>query len=188
LIIDRKTSSCILIDPGSFNGNDKLETFIQSNNLKINYVIITHEHFDHIAGVNALMSTFEFELICSELTAKALIDTKMNLSAFNDQLEPVVILHVPKIIHNGDELLFANKTLRFFYTPGHSPGSMCITFDDCFFSGDTLLQIHKPRLNLPGSNKDQYKITLEKLKIILKDGMCIYPGHGDTYFYNTDKN
>lgn len=184
IITNNIDKSCIVIDPGSFHNNKLLEKHIIKNQLNVSHVILTHEHFDHIAGVNAMMSYSQFKLLCSAETFEALTDTKKNLSAYNEQMEPIIIYNSAIIIHDGDRIDFAGEILQFYSTPGHSPGSICFTYGQMFFSGDTLLQNQRTRLNLPGSNSTDYKSTLEKLKTILKIGMKIHPGHGKIYVLN----
>lgn len=187
LIKDINTQLCIIIDPGSCNYNSELQEFIKLNKLSISFVILTHEHFDHIAGVNSLLLDFKFELLCSKATAKALTDTKLNLSEFNDLIEPVYISKNPKIVNDRDEINFGGEKILFYHTPGHSQGSMCITFSKNFFSGDTILKNFKTRLNLPGSNKIQYNSSIERIKPVLIEGMNIYPGHGEPFIYDNNE-
>lgn len=183
LIIDKDASCCIIIDPGSLDGNSNLERFINDNKLTIKFVILTHEHFDHIGGVNTLQSSFQFDLLCSLEAAKALTDSKKNLSAYNDQMESVNVNITPVIAKENEEIYFAGNNMKFHYTPGHSPGSMCFSYGNHFFSGDTLLHNQKARLNLPGGDKRQYEATLEKLKTVLFRGMLVNPGHGNAFTF-----
>lgn len=185
LIIREKTNECIIVDPGSYEKNDCLYTFIGENNLKICAVVLTHEHFDHIAGVNNLILNFKFDLICSTEGAAGIKNSRKNLSAYNDQLAPIEITISPKIVHDRQEFEFADTRLIFIYTPGHSPGSMCFSIDNYFFSGDTILLNHKTRLNLPGSNRKLFFESLEKIKSIIKSGMQIFPGHGDCFEFDS---
>jgi len=183
LVYDLDFSLCIIIDPGTFDDTDFLNIFLKDTCLSVEYVIITHEHFDHIAGVINLQKNYQFDLICSKDTAIGLTDPKRNLSAYNDQMNPLIITQKPTILSDGDVLNLLGSKFRFINTPGHSPGSMCFLFDQHFFSGDTLLNQQKTRLNLPGSDKNQYKLSLEKINLYLKHGMRVYPGHGDSFIY-----
>ena len=183
LVYDIDSSSCIIIDPGTFDETNVLTIFLEDNGLNVKYVILTHEHFDHIAGVINLQKNFQFDLICSKYTAIGLTDPKRNLSAFSDQIKPIIITQKPTILNNSDLISLLGLKFQFFNTPGHSAGSMCFLFDQHFFSGDTLLNELKTRLNLPGSDKNQYKLSLEKINHFLKHGMRVYPGHGDSFIY-----
>ena len=50
-------SKCIIVDPGSSSNIEILE-FLKLNNLSPEYIFLTHEHFDHIWGLNDLKSIF----------------------------------------------------------------------------------------------------------------------------------
>jgi glyoxylase-like metal-dependent hydrolase (beta-lactamase superfamily II) len=183
VVIDEETGRCIVVDPGSYDDNQHLEEYITKNKFTIIFVVLTHEHFDHIAGIDKLYSKFPFELICTKETAIGISNSRRNLSFFNDLMLPVVINTTPSIVMDSCQLLFKNETLTFYHTPGHSPGSMCFIIDQYFFSGDTLLHAYNTRLNLPGSNKKQFAETLVKLKQIIEPGMIICPGHGNCFKY-----
>ena len=183
LIYNKDSSSCIIVDPGTYDDTNNLSLFLKANNLNLNYVVLTHEHFDHIAGLINLMEHWNFEILCSENTALALKDPKKNLSTFNDQMNPVIINQEPTVLDDNEKLTILGTKFQFLLSPGHSPGSMCFLFDQYFFSGDTLLNQQKIRLNLPGSDKNQYKLSLEKINGYLKHGMRVYPGHGDSFIY-----
>ena len=183
LVYDIDLSSCIVIDPGTIDETNHLNNFLNDTGLIVEYVIITHEHFDHFAGVTSLQKNYQFDLICSKDTAIGLSDPKRNLSAYNDQMNPLIISQKPMILSDGDALNLLGSQFRFINTPGHSPGSMCFLFDKHFFSGDTLLNEQKTRLNLPGSDKNQYNLSLKKINHYLKQGMRVYPGHGETFIY-----
>ena len=184
LIYNKDSTSCILVDPGTYDNTNHLSHFLKANNLNLNYVILTHEHFDHIAGVISLQEKYQFELCCSKNTEVALTDPKRNLSAFNDQMNPVIINHEPTVLGGNEELILLGTKFHFLLTPGHSPGSLCFLFEQNFFSGDTLLNQQKARLNLPGSDKNQYKLSMQKINQFLKPGMTVYPGHGEPFIYN----
>jgi len=179
-------SSCIVVDPGS-NDNQLLIDYINSNCLIVKDVILTHEHFDHIAGVIDLHSKYKLELICSIETAKGIGNSKKNLSAFNDQIRPVEIQIIPSIVKDNEQIIFGNSKLCFYNTPGHSTGSMCFSIDNYFFTGDTLLYNRKTRLNLPGSNKEHFAETIKKLIHVMKPGMQVCPGHGHYFVHNVDQ-
>lgn len=177
------SASCIIIDPGTFDKVDDLNVFVRDNSLSVDQVVLTHEHFDHIAGLINLLEHWDFEILCSENTAEALRDPKKNLSAFNDQMRPIIINKKPTILNDFEERTLLGKKFQFILTPGHSPGSLCFLFKQNFFSGDTILNQQKTRLNLPGSNKEEYTLSIEKIKKRLKSGMTIHPGHGNSFMY-----
>jgi len=183
VITSEDSFSCIVVDPGSLE-NQSLINYLDANNLSVSKVILTHEHFDHIGGVINLYSKFEFQLLCSLKTAVGIADNRINLSYYHDQIQPIEIFITPKIVNDNDELIFGGNPLTFYLTPGHSAGSTCFNIGNYFFTGDTILDNKKTRLNLPGSSKKYFAETKIKLDNLLKFDMRICPGHGDCFIYN----
>lgn len=78
-------------------------------------------------------------------------------------------------------LNWAGNDIELFSTPGHSPGSVCITFNRKLFTGDSLLE-KGPMNRFPGGSKSDYLLkTLPFLKRQIKKVDIIFPGHGKEY-------
>ena len=173
--------SCIVIDPGTENNVALLE-YLDVNQLNIKEVILTHEHYDHIAGVNDLSIKKSFNLICSKSAAWGIGNSKANFSYYVDGYETYEIKREVSIIGDRETISFGDCEIIIYETPGHSPGSICFNIDQNLFTGDTLLNGTKVPLNLPGSNKANYRTSIEKLKKTFRSEIMIYPGHGEPYF------
>ena len=85
VIYEEDYRSCIIIDPGT-NGSTEVIKFIDSKKLIPDYVILTHEHFDHIWGVNALVEFADPLIIASQYCANMVKDEKKNLSLFYGEI------------------------------------------------------------------------------------------------------
>lgn len=57
LVLDENAKRCIIIDPGS-EKSEKEINFLSANNLTLDYIFITHEHIDHLWGVNSLIDRY----------------------------------------------------------------------------------------------------------------------------------
>ena len=180
MIWDTKKDDCIIVDPGTENNNE-LFKFLESNQLSVEAVILTHEHYDHIAGVNSLFERFSFSLICSRAAGLGIANSKSNFSIYKEEYETIEISKVDKIIDDGETSELLNKEIKFYETPGHSPGGICFNIGLNLFVGDTILNGTKVPLKLPGSNKAHYRNSVERLKKIFQLEMMIYPGHGDPF-------
>ena len=77
---------CIVIDPGSEN-NEELISFFEKENIYPSYIILTHEHFDHILGANSLKEIYNSKIVCSEICSELISNSKKNLSLFYKNLD-----------------------------------------------------------------------------------------------------
>lgn len=174
---------CLIIDPGSKYPQDVID-YIKANNLILDYIILTHEHFDHCWGVNAILSHFSAKLITTRKTEEYL---RIPMNYFNklyyDSEEMFCIENVDDTVENlGMRLAWCGQTIEFIETKGHTDKSMCIVFNNSFFSGDTLLYKTKPHIKRKygGSIKD-FIDTISKIYERFKDEVMVYPGHGEKF-------
>lgn len=181
IIYQRNCASCIIVDPGS---KDSVEiiAFITKNNLKPEFVILTHEHFDHIWGVNELKLNYNVKIICSQLCSDKIVDRKKNMSIFYDQIGfetyPCDIS-----IESVENILFWNDIkIDFIRTPGHTDCSISFLISDNIFVGDFIIPGFKTVTKLPSGSKND---LIESLNFIKenhkKQNFKVYPGHGDLF-------
>ncbi len=174
-------SNCIIIDPGTEDCED-LISIIDKRNLKPEYIFLTHEHFDHIWGVNTLKQKYSIKVVCSQECAERIIDKKRNLSLFYNQkgfyLNVADIFFHERLFY----MIWQGINIEFIKTKGHSEGSICIKIENNLFSGDSMIKGEKTVLKLPESNKEKLIRSLNYLKSNYLDTK-IYPGHGSSFYF-----
>ena len=176
-----ESTNCIIVDPGTKN-NEELLAFISSNELIPQYIILTHEHFDHCWGVNCLVEKYRIPIVCSHSCSEAIRFEKRNCSVFYDNNKRFVILSPTISIESVNcKLLFANKEIYFFETPGHSDASICFTIEKVLFTGDTLIEGTRTITKLPSGSILKLKESLAKINKYKGQGLIVYPGHGDLF-------
>lgn len=182
LVVDEEAKQCIVIDPGSEKSEREI-SFIQEHKLKLDYVLVTHEHSDHNWGVNALIEFFpDVKLVCSEECAKRVNKLyKAYFLLYYDDPNYRYDLRQPDILIKSDEdtLNWNGHKIEFILTPGHSYGSMCIKADDMLFTGDTIMP-NKPYFNGRDSSRNDWSESVKKLQQIIPLDTIIRPGHGDS--------
>ena len=158
-------------------------------------VLLTHEHFDHIIGLNRIRDccVSSCVVIAGKTCSERIQDTKVNLSAYADVLAELGGKQIPEhwspFSCKAADITFDNRyafrwrehAVEFFSTPGHSAGSCCIMLDDMLFVGDTVME-NNLMVKFPGSSKKLYRsVTVPLLeKWLLGNRVsCVYPGHGD---------
>lgn len=166
---------CVLIDCGDA---EPLLWAIRSEGLSCTHVLLTHGHFDHIAGVSAFLSATGAKVLIHADDADMLTDSVKNLSCyFGDALtfQPADVL-----LKDGDVIEAAGLSIRVLHTPGHTKGGVSYVIDDekMAFTGDTLMQDAYGRTDFPGgSDRILYHSIVDGL-FSLPDTFRLYPGHG----------
>ena len=176
---------CIVVDPGS-EDNSELHSFLESERLPPQYIILTHEHFDHCWGVNALREKYPaVKLVCSAICSEAIQSIKKNYSVFYQQpgfeLAPADIL--------TEDLPFGLdwQSYHFSFLParGHSAAGILIFVDKNLFTGDSLIKDIKTVTKLKTGSKAEQQKTIELLNTMKGQGLTIYPGHGEAFLLDS---
>ena len=166
----------LLIDPGG--EADKILETLKERELKLDAILLTHGHFDHIAAVDEVAAATGAPLYCPQKDKRALSDPQSNLSSLFTR-SPLYIETVPaRLLKEWDVIPFGGERLTVLETPGHTPGSVCYMADGALFTGDTLFAQGCGRTDLPGGDKEALEDSLSRL---LKLGdVAVYPGHGES--------
>ena len=176
VLVGEVDSNCIVIDPGTEDCQELL-AFLDAHGLQVQYIFLTHEHIDHIIGCKALKERYpQAKLICSDLCAQNLNNTRLNLSRFAEQFTPE-----PELTYT-DYLSFEWQGVQatFFKAMGHSQGSSCALIDVCLFVGDTFIYHYKTTTTLPGAARQDLVKTFDSLlNDFCNESILVYPGHFD---------
>lgn len=142
-------------------------------------VFLTHTHFDHLYGINALVEHFPDCIVYTcEHGKEGLYSDKLNYSRYHGT--PLVYQgNIVSIVKEGERIeLCPNLSVQVFETPGHDWSCLTYIIDDAVFSGDSYLPGVKVFTKLLRGNKEQAEES-EKRIIELSHGKTLYPGHGD---------
>lgn len=181
-VIPASQNCVIIIDPGDPDISSLLNLLRLDGEKEIK-VLLTHEHADHCAGLYPLYSIQAFELICTKTVSNIIADQKLNLSKYLEHVKPFDVKITATIISDTESIDICKNSFTFIETPGHSPGSCCVFFNNIVFTGDTILNDTKTPLYLPNSDKKIYSKSLQKLKNLILPGMTIYAGHGEPFIW-----
>ena len=150
-----------LIDSG-YGQDDIADTYIEYaknvSKAKIDYIIITHAHPDHISGANILIRKTGAQVILHSAE--------------------VTDMPIDKRVNDGDIISLGGIDLEVVHTPGHNPGHICLYIrkSKIMFSGDHVLAKTTTALQPPWGDMTQYIDSLRKL--LKYDIDLMLPAHG----------
>ena len=176
---------------------DPFEDVQAAKGLTVDTILLTHEHYDHISGVNAWKEATDAPVLCSKVCADNIQNPRMNLARhfreFCELQTWIELKEIPK--SNPDyfcsaDIVFEDKmTLKWqghefslFEIPGHSLGSIGIMLDGTdFFSGDSLTENGRIELRMPGGSLKKWMETGRRRMELIPEGTRVWPGHFDSF-------
>jgi glyoxylase-like metal-dependent hydrolase (beta-lactamase superfamily II) len=164
IAICQKTGDSLLIDtPAEASAiMDRLE----GTNPK--YILLTHNHFDHLGALAELHSKLKVPLAAHALDAAGLPSP------------PDLLLS------DGDDISVGSLKFEVMHTPGHTPGSLCFRVGGYLISGDTIFSGGPGKTGSPGAFRQIIESITTKI-FVLPDDTQIYPGHGDSTVLNKER-
>jgi len=179
---DDETKESAVIDPGTSTSDEEkiLVDFISSEDLKIKYLINTHCHIDHILGCKFVKDKYNPVYFAPEKDIPLLEHAHQQAQMFD-----IVMEEPPKpdqLIDEASNISLGNSKLKFLFTPGHTPGEVCIYLEKekICITGDVLFNESIGRTDLWGGDYNTLIDSIEKKLLTLPDDIVIYPGHGDS--------
>ena len=172
LLIDEKSKEAVLIDC-SFVDNG-VKAALDEAGAKLKYILLTHGHFDHIAGIR----TTEAKVVMHEKDMGILNNSNFYLSAFG--VPEIVIPKIDIFVNDGDVLKAGDIDIKVIHTPGHTQGGVCYLIENMLFSGDTIFRESVGRCDMEGGDFNQIVESIKTKIFTLPEEIQIYPGHGES--------
>jgi len=171
-----ESKKAVIIDPGA--DGEKIYRWILEKGLKVDYILLTHGHVDHIGGVDELRDLLGNVLVGIHADdAGMLTDGKKNLSSY---FGPGLVLQSADfLLQDGQEITIGREKLKVLTTPGHSPGGVCFLGNEGLFSGDTLFAGSIGRTDFPGGSLEQLLQGVKDKLLTLPEDTRVFPGHGE---------
>ncbi len=184
LVVDENSKKAFIVDPGG--NNSKLVDYAKANEIDVEYIILTHGHGDHIGGVKAYQAEFPAaKVVAHEAEKELLLDPRLNHSPMTCGVP--ISLAADLYVNDEETLAVGEMLLRFLFTPGHTPGGMCIYTGNALFSGDTLFAQSIGRTDFPGSSFEAIIHSIKSKLFVLPDNTEVFPGHMGNTTIATEK-
>ena len=157
LVFDEPGGTGVFID-----GNDNVEPLIKAardNDLQIAAVLLTHQHHDHLAGLERLSEEFGAPILAHELTARE-------------------VDGVDRTLTDNETVSFGGLDVVALFTPGHAPGHLAFLVNETdVFTADVLFKGTVGGTRAPGATGfADLKASVERL-LSLPGETRIHPGH-----------
>lgn len=189
-LLIREYGHCIVIDPGTKEQAD-VRDYIRSHSLTLDYIILTHEHFDHCWGVNYLLDYFPSAKVVATKLCTEWVQTPMNYfnQLYYNSDEMYQIKKVDVIVDEvGWKMMWDEVPVVFINTPGHTSKGMCIEIGGCLFTGDTVLYHTKPFIKKRyGGSLPVLKQSIDTIYHSYSGDTKVFPGHGDSFLLKETK-
>lgn len=164
ILVCQATGDSLLVDaPGEAD-----KVLQQLAGTKPKYMVLTHNHIDHIGALEELKTKLKIPLAAHPADASRLA------------LKPDVELK------DGDVVEIGRLSIKVLHTPGHTPGSLCLLLGKYLISGDTIFPGGPGKTGTPDAFKQIVKSIQNKL-FMLPDDTQIYPGHGESTVLGKEK-
>ena len=177
LVINEATKETVMVDPGDYPL--KMQNAVKEAGLKIQAVLLTHAHFDHIMGLDDVMKECQVPVYVEEADLDMMTDGRRNLSA--SYVHGGYQYKNATPVKDGQVLQIAGMQFEVIHTPGHTPGGCCYYMEKegVLFSGDTLFQTSVGRSDFPGGSASELVRSVKEKLLVLPEETHVYPGHMD---------
>ncbi|WP_083793308.1 MBL fold metallo-hydrolase [Pseudovibrio sp. JE062] len=186
VVTDPETKACAVVDsvmdidyPAgriSFEHADEIIEYIRSNGLKLEWLLETHVHADHLSAAPYIQEKLGGKIgIGEQVTVVQGVFGKV----FNAGTEFARDgSQFDKLFQDGDTYQIGNLKCFAMHTPGHTPACMVHVIGDAAFVGDTLFMPDSgtARADFPGGDASVLYDSIHKV-LSLPDEMRLFMCH-----------
>ena len=169
---DEDATSAVIVDPG--DEPERLLEAVAALGVKVEAILLTHCHFDHIGAVAPVARATGAPVYCPVIERELLVDINRWVPPPFGPFESYEPEHT---LAGGEQLALAGIDFDVLFTPGHSPGHLTYAAPGALFSGDVLFQGSVGRVDLPGGDWPTLQASIASLVDAYPAQTTVFPGH-----------
>jgi hydroxyacylglutathione hydrolase len=173
IISDEETKDAIVIDPG--DEGDRLVDIIKGRGLKVETVILTHAHFDHVGAAGDIKAATGAKILLHKGDTETYSMAKEHGAFWGISVDDLP--DPDGFLDEGDDVKVGGLNFKVIHTPGHSPGGLCLYGEGIVITGDTIFCGSVGRTDFPGGSHEMLKKSFGRL-LELPEDTKVYSGHG----------
>ena len=162
----------LVIDPGEATP----EVLQAIEGERVETLVNTHTHIDHVGGNAVIKDRTDAELVCHRDAAEMLETIEQQGQVFGMAVAPSP--PPDRFLEEGDSVSVGGMTLGVVYVPGHAPGHIALKGDGFIIGGDVLFAGSIGRVDLPGGSLEVLLHSIKTHFLTLDDDTMVYCGHG----------
>ncbi len=186
LVICEETNTAAIVDPGGDPA--RILKIVAEQNVKVDKVILTHGHLDHVGGTEATAKALDVPVVGPEKEDLFWLE---QLEAQSQRFGfPTTSSFTPnKWLAENDIVEVGNIKLKVLHIPGHTPGHIALLDEQSkqVIVGDILFNGGIGRFDFPRGNQTQLITGIKKKLLTLPAETIVYPGHGPTTTIGKEK-
>lgn len=184
-IIPSEGQTAVVIDPAS---SAEVEAILDSRELTLSGIVVTHGHFDHFAGVAALKREFDVPVFAPDLDSEMFQSESKSWAWFMQGI-PFAPITPDYLFSDGQEFMIGGVRFRVMGAPGHTAGSCLLFCDDygVIFTGDVLFQGGIGRTDGFSGSESMQLESLRRIRAINGDYKLLC-GHGECSTLREEKS
>ena len=189
-IIYNESKEAFLIDPGNFSEEETkvLNNFIAEKELKVQNILLTHAHIDHVLGLQTAFDQYQVPILMHELDQEILDRNPMDANRFGFFFKP--FQGEISYLKENEILKLGTDELKIIHVPGHSPGHLAFYNEaqKLIISGDVLFEGSIGRTDLYKGDHEQLISSIREKLFVLPAETQVYNGHGNPTTIGFEKN
>ncbi|AQX74543.1 MBL fold metallo-hydrolase [Dehalococcoides mccartyi] len=171
---DEESRHGLIIDPAAIS--DSIPETVTEYHLDVKYILLTHGHLDHLAGLEYARKLYPEAKLCFHPADASLSENVELISYLGMSALPTLAPDIP--LSEGSTLELGKIKFSVISIPGHTPGGICLYTRGYLFSGDTLFNSGIGRSDFEESDTEALRQNIVNGLLSLPPETLVFPGHG----------